>query len=183
MNEAGVAPPGLKPIQKPMKALAHEGAPVARQDLPRLPAPPRGLMRALTSPGSDSPSSTESRISPIPKSPMTATMKSKPFISSVMPNVSRSWPGHDVEPDGGEDEADQDRDERLERVAAAQADERGEGQELDREELRAGRTCSATSASSGAKSVISTTEKSAPTNEEVKAAVSAWPPCPCRAIG
>ena len=28
----------------------------------------------------------------MPKSPMTATMKSKPFISSVMPNVRRSWP-------------------------------------------------------------------------------------------
>ena len=40
-----------------------------------------------------------------------------------------------------------------------------------------------TSASSGAKSVISTTAKSAPTNDEVKAAVSAWPPCPFCASG
>src|SRR5437879_13483620 len=42
---------------------------------------------------------------------------------------------------------------------------------------------SATSASSGAKNVMRTIENSAPTNDEVKAAVSAWPPCPCRASG
>src|SRR5947208_902988 len=41
----------------------------------------------------------------------------------------------DVEPHRGEDESEQDRDERLERVAAAEADEAREGQELDREEL------------------------------------------------
>ena len=40
-----------------------------------------------------------------------------------------------------------------------------------------GPNLSATSARSGAKSVISTTEKSAPTKDEVKAAVRAWPPC------
>ena len=37
-----------------------------------------------------SPSSTVSMISPIPKRPMTATMKSKPFMSSVIPKVIRS---------------------------------------------------------------------------------------------
>src|SRR5207249_8316050 len=41
----------------------------------------------------------------------------------------------------------------------------------------------AISARSGAKNVISTIEKNAPTNEELNAAVSAWPPCPCRASG
>ena len=46
-----------------------------------------------------------------------------------------------------------------------------------------GPNLSATSASSGANSVMSTTEKSAPTNDEVKAAVSACPPSPWRAIG
>ena len=46
-----------------------------------------------------------------------------------------------------------------------------------------GPNLSATSARSGAKSVIRTTENSAPTNEDVKAAVSAWPPRPCLAIG
>ena len=72
----------------------------------------------------------------MPKSPMTATMKSKPFISSVMPKVRRSWPGHDVEPGRGEDEADEDGHERLQRIAAAEPDERRKRQELDGEELR-----------------------------------------------
>jgi len=35
----------------------------------------------------------------------------------------------------------------------------------------------------GANRVIRMTEKRAPTNDEVKAAVSASPPSPCRAIG
>ena len=34
MNDAGVAPPGLNPIQKPMKELRTKGAPVARQNFP-----------------------------------------------------------------------------------------------------------------------------------------------------
>ena len=135
MNEAGVAPPGLKPIQNPMKRAAHEGAPVARQDLPRLQHDARVHPRPRALEATAPPPSV-SRISPIPKSPMTATMKSKPFISSVTPKVSRSWPGHDVEPDGGEDEAEEDGHERLERIAAAEADERRERQELDGEELR-----------------------------------------------
>ena len=46
----------------------------------------------VRAPSNRNPSSTDSRISPIPKSPMTATMKSKPFMSSVKPNVIRSWP-------------------------------------------------------------------------------------------
>ena len=42
---------------------------------------------------------------------------------------------------------------------------------------------SAISARSGANRVIRMTEKSAPTKDDVKAAVSASPPCPFRAIG
>src|SRR5262249_35398806 len=48
------------------------------------------------------------------------------------PELSRD----DVEAHGGEDEPQQDRHQRLERIAAAEADEAREGQELDREELR-----------------------------------------------
>ena len=69
MNEAGVAPPGLKPIQKPMNDAADERPRVAGQDLPGLPAPPAGSS-GPGRPGSASPSSTVRRISPIPKSPM-----------------------------------------------------------------------------------------------------------------
>ena len=46
-----------------------------------------------------------------------------------------------------------------------------------------GPNLSAISARMGAKSVMRTIEKKAPTNDEVKAAVSAWPPCPLRAMG
>ena len=71
----------------------------------------------------------------MPKRPMTATMKSKPFMRSMMPKVMRSCAGHDVEPDRGQDEAEEDGDERLERAAAAQPDEGREREELDGEEL------------------------------------------------
>ena len=71
----------------------------------------------------------------MPKSPMTATMKSKPFISSVIPKVRRSWPVTMSSPAEARMKPMQDRDQRLDRVAAAQADERREGEELDREEL------------------------------------------------
>ena len=96
----------------------------------------RRFIRGLGALGSVSPSSTVSRISPIPNSPMTATMKSKPFISSVMPNVSRSWPVTMSSPTAARMKPMQDRHERLQRVAAAEPDERRERQELDGEELR-----------------------------------------------
>ena len=47
----------------------------------------------------------------------------------------------------------------------------------------AGPNCSAKRATSGATSVITMTANSAPTNDEVKAAVSASPALPCCAIG
>ncbi len=40
-------------------------------------------------------------------------MKSKPFISPVKPKVKRSCPGNNIETDGSQDEADQDRDQGL----------------------------------------------------------------------
>ena len=171
MNEAGVAPPGLKPIQKPMKAAAEEGAPVARQDLPRLPDHAR-VDLAGADPWNDSPSSMVSRISPMPKSPMTATMKSKPFISSVMPKVSRSWPVTMSSPTAA----------RMKPIRIDTSDLSGlpPPSPMNDENVRSwmaknsgGPNLSATSARSGAKSVMRTTANSAPTNDDVKAAVSA----------
>src|SRR5206468_7304607 len=70
---------------------------------------------------------------------------------------------HDVEPDRGEDEADQDRHQRLERVAPPSP--------TKLEKVRSwmaknsgGPNFSATSARIGAKNVISAIEKKAPTN-------------------
>ena len=48
-------------------------------------------MRALL-PWNDRPSSIDSKISPMPKRPITATRKSKPRMSSWNPKVSRNWP-------------------------------------------------------------------------------------------
>ena len=90
MNEAGVAPAGVMPIQQPMMQERSEVA----QYLPSsiqvwnttfgliLAAPPRKL----------SPSSMVRRISPMPNRPMTAIRKSKPVSNSGMPKVSRNWP-------------------------------------------------------------------------------------------
>ena len=50
-----------------------------------------GLIFAAV-PRKASPSSIDSRISPMPKSPMTAIRKSKPFIRLVRPKVRRSCP-------------------------------------------------------------------------------------------
>ena len=122
------------------------------------------------------------KISPIPKSPMTATMKSKPFISSVMPNVRRSWPVTMSSPAAA----------RMKPMRMDTSDFSGlpPPSPMNDEKVRSwmaknsgGPNLSATSARSGAKSVMRTTEKSAPTNEDVKAAVSASPPRPCLAIG
>ena len=138
-------------------------------------------MAAFT-PRKDSPSSTESRISPTPKRPMTATMKSKPFISSVIPKVRRSWPVTMSRP----------AEARMKPSRMDTSDLIGlpPPRPMNDEKVRSwiaknsgGPNFSAISARSGANRVIRTTEKSAPTNDDVKAAVSASPPCPFRAIG
>jgi hypothetical protein len=129
-----------------------------------------------------SPSSTLKRISPMPKSPMTATMKSNPFMRSTRPKVIRSWPVTMSRPTAARmnpstmDTSDfsglpPPRPMKLEKVRSWIAKNSG------------GPNFSATSARSGAKNVIRTIENRAPMKEEVNAAVSAWPPSPCRASG
>ncbi len=180
MKDAGVAPPGLKPIQKPMNALRMKVRVVPGQDLPRLPDHLRVDPRRA--PRKASPSSMVSRISPIPNSPMTAMMKSKPFISSVKPKVRRSAPVTMSSPTEA----------RMKPRRMATSDLSGlpPPRPMKDEKVRSwmaknsgGPNLSAISARIGAKSVISTTENSAPTKDEVKAAVSAWPPSPRRAMG
>src|SRR3990167_2813823 len=132
MNEAGVAPPGLKPIQNPIME-PRTNVRQYRGSVFQVSHTTRGLIRALA-PLKERPSSMVSRISPIPNSPMTATMKSKPFMSSVTPNVRRSAPVTMSRP-------------------------------------------------TDARTKPRRTEKSAPTKDDVKAAVSACPPSPRRAMG
>jgi hypothetical protein len=128
------------------------------------------------------PSSTLSRISPMPKRPITAMMKSKPCMSSVTPKVRRSWPVTMSSPTAARMKPSTiemtvfaalppPSPTKLEKVRNWMA------------KISGGPKCSATSARMGANSVMSTMEKNAPTKDEVKAAVSACPPLPCRAIG
>src|SRR6266849_3781413 len=114
MNDAGVAPPGLKPIQKP-KVIRSWPVTVS--------------------------------------SPTAASTKPSRIETSDLSGLPPPSPT------------------KLEKVRSWIAKNSG------------GPNLSAISASSGAKRVIRTIEKSAPTNDEVKAAVSACPPCPLRAIG
>ncbi len=109
-------------------------------------------------------------------------MKSKPFMRSVMPKVSRSWPVTMSSPAQA----------RMKPMRIDTSDLTGlpPPSPMKEEKVRSwmaknsgGPNLSATSASNGAKSVISTTEKRAPKNDDVKAAVSASPPRPWRAIG
>ena len=88
INEAGVAPPGVIPIQQPIKQLRNEVAQyfgncfqVSQTTLARIFA---------AAPLNAKPSSIESRISPIPNKPITAIKKSKPRINSGLPKVKRN---------------------------------------------------------------------------------------------
>ena len=118
----------------------------------------------------------------MPNKPMTAMMKSKPFINPVMPKVSRSWPVTISKPTAARmkpirmDTSDfsglaPPSPMKLEKVSSWMAKNSG------------GPNLSAISASNGAKKVSSRMENSAPINDEVNAAVSAWPPRPWRAMG
>ena len=118
----------------------------------------------------------------MPKRPITAMMKSKPFIRSVIPKVIRSWPVTMSSPTAARmnpsriDTSDLSglpppRPTKLENVNNWMAKNSG------------GPKRRAISASTGAKRVMRTIEKSAPTKEDVNAAVSACPPFPCRAMG
>ena len=122
------------------------------------------------------------RISPIPKSPITATMKSKPFMRSVKPKVRRSAPVTMSRPT----EAMM----KPSRIDTRDLSGLPPPSPMNEENVSSwmaknsgGPNRRATSARSGANRVISTTEKRAPTKDEVKAAVRAWPPSPCLCHG
>ncbi len=124
----------------------------------------------------------DSRISPIPNSPMTAMRKSKPRMSSVNPKMSRSWPVTVSMPTAASAnpsiiDASVFQGEplpmpmKLQKVSRYTAKNSG------------GPKRSANLATIGARNVIMSTATNAPTNEEVNAAVSASPARPCCAIG
>jgi hypothetical protein len=90
MNEAGVAPPGVMPIQMPTSALRIEVIQYLGNCF-QVSNTTLALILALL-PENASPSSIDSRISPMPNRPITPIRKSKPRIRSGMPKVRRSWP-------------------------------------------------------------------------------------------
>jgi hypothetical protein len=83
MNDAGVASPGVMPIQQPSaveRRKVFQCLAISRH----VCSTTRKLMRALW-PLKARPSSIVSRISPMPNRPITAIRKSKPFSSSGKP--------------------------------------------------------------------------------------------------
>src|SRR6267378_4250982 len=164
MNDAGVAPPGLNPIQNPMMQLRRN----VRQYRPIVFQVSKTTFKFILvrAPSNLSPSSTLTRISPIPKSPITATMKSNPDISGVSPNVSLSCPVTMSSPTAARMRpttmemndltgSPPPSPTKLENVKAWMAKNSG------------GPKCSATSARSGAKKVMSKVANSAPQYSEV----------------
>src|SRR6266513_3407808 len=90
MNDAGVAPPGVTPIQQPIKQ--------ARSDVIQYFGNVFHVCQTIFGsifarvPLNESPSSIVSRISPNPNRPITAIRKSNPWSNCVEPNVIRSVP-------------------------------------------------------------------------------------------
>ena len=90
MNDAGVAPAGVMPIQQPMKQERN----MVSQYVGRLFQVCSTTLRSIFAlpPRKARPSSMVSRISPMPNRPMTAIRKSKPLSRCVNPKVRRNWP-------------------------------------------------------------------------------------------
>src|SRR5262245_27676370 len=180
MKEAGVAPPGVMPIQQPTMQLLIE----VTQYLSSIFQVCSTALRRITAwlPENFKPLSMDDRISPMPNRPITAIRKSKPTSSSAWPNVIRSVPvilSRPTEPSAKPRhmEASTLKGEPLP-MPTKLANVR-----KNTEKNSAGPNCRANLATSGARNVISTTATRAPTNEEVKAAVRASSARPCWAIG
>ena len=77
MNDAGVAPPGVTPIQQPIKQARTDVAQYLGNSF-QVSITSFRLMRPFC-PLKARPSSMVSKISPMPKRPMTAIKKSKPL--------------------------------------------------------------------------------------------------------
>ena len=180
MNDAGVAPPGVMPIQMPMSelltdviqyfgSLAHVSITIFMLILADLPV-------------NDRPSSIDSRISPMPNSPITAIRKSKPRMRSVKPKIKRNWPVTVSMPTAASAKPS------IIAASVLNADPLPMPMKLQNvsrytAKNSGGPNLSANFATSGARNVIITTATSAPTNDDVNDAVSASPARPCCASG
>ena len=180
MNDAGVAPPGVMPIQMPTSALRMEVIQYCGSFF-HVSNTTLALILALL-PEKARPSSIDSKISPMPNRPITPIRKSKPRIRSGMPKVRRNWPVTVSIPTEA----------RAKPIAMEASILNGEPlpmptklQKVSRYTAKnsGGPNLSANLATSGAMKVIITTATKAPMKDEVKAAVRAAPACPCCAMG
>ena len=180
MNEAGVAPPGVMPIQMPTSELRTEVIQYCGSFF-QVSNTTLALILALL-PENRSPSSIEIRISPMPNRPITPIRKSKPRIRSGMPKVRRNWPVTVSMPTAAS----------AKPIAIDARILNGEPlpmptklQNVSRYTAKnsGGPNLSANLATSGAMNVIITTATNAPMKDEVNAAVNAAPAWPFWAIG
>jgi hypothetical protein len=180
MNDAGVAPPGVMPIQMPTSELRSEVIQYCGNCF-QVCHTTFGSILALL-PENSRPSSIDSRISPMPNRPITAIRKSKPRINSCMPKVRRNWPVTVSMPTAAsaKPSAIEARilngeplpmPTKLQKVSRYTAKNSGDP------------NFNANFATSGARKVIITTATNAPTKDEVNAVVSAAPAFPFWAIG
>src|SRR6478735_4585933 len=180
MKEAGVAPPGVMPIQQPTMQLRIDVTQYLSSSFQVCSTAPRRILAVV--PENLRPLSMEERISPIPNRPITAIRKSKPTSNSVWPKVMRKVPVILSRPTAPR--------QKPRHIAARTL--KGEPLPMptklanvrkNTEKNSAGPNCRANLATSGARKVIRITATRAPTNEEVKAAVKASSARPCWAMG
>src|SRR5262249_10867094 len=180
MNDAGVAPPGVMPIQQPTR---HPRSDVSQyrgssaQVFSTTLASILPLLRLK-----DRPSSMVRKISPSPNKPMTATRKSKPCKRVGEPNVMRSVPVTVSMPTAASAKPSIIEAIVLTGGSRPMPTKLQEGRSWIAKNS-GGTNFSANLATSGARKVIRMIANSAPMNDEVNAAVSASPARPFCAIG
>jgi hypothetical protein len=180
MKEAGVAPPGVMPIQQPIR---HERSEVTQYwgNFAQVCNTIFGFIFPLASLNAR-PSSIVIRISPIPKSPITAIRKSNPCSMSVNPKVIRNVPVTVSSPTAASAKPS------IIDAIVLSGGSRPIPTKLQNvnnwtPKYSGGPNLSANLATSGARKVIMMTATSAPTNEDVNAAVIASPARPFCAMG
>src|SRR5262245_1512930 len=180
MNDAGVAPPGTIPMKQPTAEERSEVSQYFGSSF-QVSSTTLTLIRA-DAPLNARPSSSVSRISPMPKRPMTATRKSNPASRCVEPNVMRSVPVT-----GSVPTAASAKPIIIDAIVlnGGSFDMPTNAQNVSRYTAKnsGGPNCSANFAITGERNVITITATSAPTNDDVNAAVSASPGRPFCASG
>src|SRR6185503_11717325 len=180
MKDAGVAPPGTMPMKQPT---TEERIEVSQYFGSSFQVSSTTFMLSLAlAPLNAKPSSSVSRISPMPNSPMTAIRKSKPVSRCVEPNVRRSAPVTGSVPTAASAKPS---------IIVASVLNGGsfdmpmKAQKVSRytEKYSGGPNSSANFATIGDRKVITITATSAPTNDEVNAAARAVPARPFCASG